>query len=135
VQAQSFHTPTYSETDLTGGGFGLTYAAATATDTRSELGARFDGLATMNGLPMIVRGRLAWAHDWVSNSALTAVFQALPGGSFVVNGAAQPANSALTSIGAELKLNAKWSVIGKFDGEFASRSQTYAGTETVRYTW
>ena len=135
VQAQSFHTPTYNETDLTGGGFGLTYAAATATDTRSELGARFDGLATMNGLPMIVRGRLAWAHDWVSNPALTAVFQALPGASFVVNGAAVPANSALASLGAELKLSAKWSLLGKFDGEFSNRSQTYAGSETVRYTW
>ena len=44
LQAQIFHTPSYSETDLTGGGFGLTYNAMTATDTRSELGARFDDL-------------------------------------------------------------------------------------------
>ena len=29
IQAQDFHTPTYSETDLTGGGFGLTYNAMT----------------------------------------------------------------------------------------------------------
>jgi hypothetical protein len=26
-------------------------------------------------------------------------------------------------------------IIGKFDGEFASRSSTYAGTGTVRYAW
>ena len=26
LQVQDFHTPGYSETDLTGGGFGLTYA-------------------------------------------------------------------------------------------------------------
>jgi len=26
-------------------------------------------------------------------------------------------------------------LIGKFDGEFASHSSTYAGTGTVRYTW
>ena len=45
LQAQSFRTPTYSETDVTGGGFGLTYNARTATDTRSELGARFDQVA------------------------------------------------------------------------------------------
>jgi uncharacterized protein with beta-barrel porin domain len=44
IQAQNFRTPTYSETDLTGGGFGLCYAAMNGTDTRSELGARFDGL-------------------------------------------------------------------------------------------
>ena len=42
VQAQNFHTPTYSETDVNGGGFGLGYNGRTATDTRSELGARFD---------------------------------------------------------------------------------------------
>ena len=42
VQAQSFSTPSYSETDLSGGGFGLAFAARTATDTRSELGARFE---------------------------------------------------------------------------------------------
>jgi uncharacterized protein with beta-barrel porin domain len=135
LQAQSFHTPSHSETDLTAGGFGLTYAAMSATDTRSELGARFDGLTTLNGLPLILRGRLAWAHDWVSNPALTAVFQALPGASFVVNGAALPANSALASAGAELKLNPHVSLLGKFDGEFAGGSQTYAGTGTLRYTW
>jgi uncharacterized protein with beta-barrel porin domain len=135
LQEQYLHTPTYSENDLTGGGFGLTYAAMNATDTRSELGARFDGLTTMNGLPLILRGRLAWAHDWVSNPALTAVFQTLPGASFVVNGAPLPANAALASAGAELKLNAKWSLLGKFDGEFASGSQTYAGTGTLRHTW
>ncbi len=32
LQAQDFHTPTYSETDQTGGGFGLTFASMNATD-------------------------------------------------------------------------------------------------------
>jgi outer membrane autotransporter protein len=41
VQVQAFHTPSYSETDLSSGGFGLAYAARTATDTRTELGSRF----------------------------------------------------------------------------------------------
>ena len=135
LQAQSFHTPGYSETDLTAGGFGLTYAAMNATDTRSELGTRFDGLTALAGMPLILRARLAWAHDWVSNPALSAVFQALPGASFVVNGAPLPANSALASAGAELKLNPHLSLLGKFDGEFANGSQTYAGTGTLRYTW
>jgi uncharacterized protein with beta-barrel porin domain len=135
LQAQNFHTPSRSEIDLTGGAFGLSFAAMNATDTRSELGARFDGLTALDGLPLILRARLAWAHDWVSNPALSAVFQALPGASFIVNGAALPANSALASAGAELKLNPHVSLLGKFDGEFASRSQTYAGTGTLRYTW
>jgi hypothetical protein len=84
LQVQDFHTPSYSETDLSGGGFGLTYNAVNATDTRSELGARFDNLTVWNGMPLVLRGRLAWAHDWVSDPALGAAFQALPGSSFTV---------------------------------------------------
>jgi uncharacterized protein with beta-barrel porin domain len=135
LQVQDFHTPGYSETDLTGGGFGLTYSAMNATDTRSELGARFDNLTVWDGMPLVLRGRLAWAHDWVSNPALGAVFEALPGSNFTVNGAAVPQNSALTTAAAELHLTANWTAIAKFDGEFASTAQTYAGTGTLRYTW
>ncbi|MBR0783453.1 autotransporter outer membrane beta-barrel domain-containing protein [Bradyrhizobium iriomotense] len=136
LQTQSFHTPTYSETDLTGGGFGLTYQGRTATDTRSELGARFDQVALVNpNAVLIVRGRLAWAHDWVSDPAVAAVFQALPGASFIVNGAAPAKDTALVSAGTELKLAKGISLLGKFDGEFAGRAQTYAGTGTIRLSW
>ena len=135
LQAQDFHTPSYSETDLTGGGFGLSYASMNATDTRSELGARFDNLQVVSGMPLVLRGRLAWAHDWVSNPALGAVFEALPGSNFTVNGAAPPKNSALTTAAAELHISSNWTAIAKFDGDFASGSQTYGGTGTLRYSW
>jgi uncharacterized protein with beta-barrel porin domain len=135
VQAQAFRTPSYSETDLSGAGFGLSYNAMNATDTRTELGARFDDLIIAGSMPLVVRSRLAWAHDWVSNPSLDAVFQALPGASFVVNGAAVPANSALASAGAELHMTSNWSLQAKFDGEFAAGAQTYAGTGTLKYAW
>ncbi len=83
IQAQSFRTPTYSETDVNGGGFALGYNGRTATDTRSELGARFDRLLALNPTAALaLRARLAWSHDWVSDPTLAAVFQALPGASF-----------------------------------------------------
>jgi len=136
IQAQSFHTPGYSETDLTAGGFALGYTARTASDTRSELGARFDRLLLLNpDAALTMRARVAWAHDWVSDPTLAALFQTLPGASFVVNGATPAKNSALTSAGAELRLANGVALIGKFDGEFAAHSSTYAGTGTVRYTW
>ena len=135
LQAQSFHTPSYSETDLTAGGFGLSYNAMNATDTRSELGARFDDPTMLGAMPLLLRGRLAWAHDWVSNPALTPVFETLPGASFIVNGAPAPKNSALASAGALLHLTPALSFDAKFDGEFATGAQTYAGTGTLRYTW
>ena len=136
IQAQSFHTPDYSETDLTAGAFALGYTARTASDTRSELGARFDRLLLLNpDAALTMRARVAWAHDWVSDPTLAALFQTLPGASFVVNGATPAKNSALTSAGAELRLANGVALIGKFDGEFAAHSSTYAGTGTVRYTW
>jgi uncharacterized protein with beta-barrel porin domain len=135
IQVQNFHTPGYSETDASGGGFGLNYAAMSATDTRSELGTRLDDLTMVDGMPLVLRGRLAWAHDWVGNSALSAVFQTLPGSNFIVTGAAIPSNSALTTAAAELHINANWSATAKFDGEFASRAQTYAGTGVLKYSW
>lgn len=135
VQAQAFHTPAYSETDVTGGGLGLNYAAMNATDTRTELGTRFDDPAVIGGIPVLLRGRVAWAHDFVSNPALSAAFETLPGTNFIVNGAAIPHDSALTSAGAELFFTPRWSLLVKFDGDFAPTSQTYAGSGTLRYSW
>jgi outer membrane autotransporter protein len=136
LQAQSFRTPSYTETDVSGGGFALSNNARTATDTRSELGARFDHrLPTTPGAALTLRARLAWAHDWVSDPTLAAVFQTLPGASFIVNGATPAKDSALASAGAELALANGVTLLARFDGEFANRSQTYAGTGTLRYSW
>jgi autotransporter-associated beta strand protein len=136
IQAQSFHTPSYSETDLTSGGFALGFNSRNATDTRSELGGRFDRLLLLNPeAALTLRARVAWAHDWISDPTLAALFQTLPGASFTVNGATPAKNSALTSAGVEYRLANGVVLIGKFDGEFASHASTYAGTGTVRYTW
>jgi uncharacterized protein with beta-barrel porin domain len=90
-----------------------------ATDARTELGARFDDLAVVYGKPLILFGRLAWAHDFVSNPMLSAAFEALPGGTFTVNGAPTPQSSAFTTAGAQLFLTPQWTVIARFEGEFA----------------
>jgi uncharacterized protein with beta-barrel porin domain len=134
VQAQDFQTPNYNEDDAAGG-FGLGYAAMGATDVRTELGSRFEELTSLGTMPIVLRGKLAWAHDFVSNPSLSAAFESLPGTSFIVNGAPIPHNSALVSAGAELFLAHNWSILAKFDGEFAGNSQTYGGTGTLRYTW
>jgi outer membrane autotransporter protein len=136
IQAQSFHTPSYTESDLNAGGFGLGFNSRNATDTRSELGTRFDRLLLLNPeAALTLRARVAWAHDWISDPSLAALFQTLPGASFVVNGATPAKNSALTSAGAEFRLASGIVLLAKFDGEFASHASTYAGTGTVRYTW
>jgi autotransporter-associated beta strand protein len=136
VQAQVFDTPAYSETDVDGSGFALRYNSSRAHDVRTELGARFDAASPLGSKSILtLRGRLAWAHDWVSNPALTAAFQALPGSSFIVNGAVPAKDLALASVGVEVRLLHGVTLATKFDGEFGANTQTYAGTGTLSYRW
>ena len=136
VQAQAFRAPGYNETDAGGGGFAVSYGSRAATDTRSEVGARYDRTTLLDSNALLTfHGRLAWAHDWVSDPTLTAAFQTLPGSSFVVGGAVPAKDTLLASAGAELFVTPAWSVIARFDTELSGSSQTYAGTGTLRYMW
>ena len=54
---------------------------------------------------------------------------------FVVNGAAQASNSALTSASAEMKWLNGWSAAATFEGEFSDVTRSYAGKGLVRYAW
>ena len=136
IQAQSFRTPSYSETDITGGGFALAYNSRTGTDTRSELGARFDRVLALNpNAVLTLRARLAWAHDWVSDPTLARRVPGASGRELHRQRRGAGEESALASAGTELRLANGISLLAKFDGEFASRSSTYAGTGTVRYAW
>jgi outer membrane autotransporter protein len=137
AQAQSFHTPTYGETAASGlPQFALSYAGRTSTEVRAELGSWISkNFLLAGGDSIALFGRAAWAHDWDSNLGMTPTFLSLPGASFAMNGAAPPSNLALLTAGAELRLRSQWSLMGRFDGEFASGAQIYTGTARVRYTW
>ncbi|QQO15250.1 autotransporter domain-containing protein [Bradyrhizobium diazoefficiens] len=135
AQAQAFHSGSYGESDVNNMGFGLNYAAKEATDVRAELGARFDSPTLLAGTPLVIRARLAWAHDFVNTPSLSAAFQALPLSNFTVFGAPTAQNSGLASLGADWYLNRDWKLLAKFDGEFARRSDFYAGTVALRYAW
>jgi hypothetical protein len=107
--------------------------ASRATHSRRRPG---DQIALINPTSVLtLRGRPAWAHDWVSDPSLAAVFQARPGAGFIVDGAAPAKNAALASAGAELRLANGVTLLGRFDGEFAGNAQTYTGTGTVRWAW
>ncbi|MBV9456522.1 MAG: autotransporter outer membrane beta-barrel domain-containing protein, partial [Bradyrhizobium sp.] len=135
-QFTTFDLPSYAEQVLSGSGnFALGYAAKSVTDARSELGLRSDtSLALPEGV-LTLRGRLAWAHDFDPNRSVAATFQALPGASFVVNGAAQASDSMLTTASAEMKWMNGWSAAATFEGEFSNVTNSYAGKGVVRYNW
>ena len=136
AQVTNFNLPNYSEVSLNGGGlFALNYAAQSLTDTRSELGLRTDRSYAMQNGVLTLRGRAAWAHDYNPSRAVTALFQTLPGTSFVVNGARVDADSALVSASAEMKWLNGFSIAGTFDGEFSGNVTSYSGKGVFKYSW
>jgi uncharacterized protein with beta-barrel porin domain len=102
---------------------------------QSELGLRTDkSIATPTGI-FTLSCRAAWAHDYNPDRAIGATFQALPGASFVVNGARQAADAALLTGSAEMKWINGWSTAATFEGEFSNVTRSYAGKAVVRYAW
>jgi autotransporter-associated beta strand protein/T5SS/PEP-CTERM-associated repeat protein len=136
AQFTTFDLPAYAEQVLAGAGtFALAYGAKDVTDTRSELGVRADKSYALSDGIFTLRGRLAWAHDFNPDRSIAATFQALPGASFVVNGAAQAQEAALTTASAEMKWINGWSAAVTFEGEFSDVTRSYAGKGVLRYHW
>jgi outer membrane autotransporter protein len=128
--------PAYMESAVSGANiFALAYNSKTVTDPRSELGFRTDKSFALTDAILTLRGRAAWAHDYNQNRSIAATFQALPGASFVVNGAAQAPDAALVTASAEVKWTNRWSVAATFDGEFSDVTRSYAGKGVARYQW
>lgn len=136
LRGQAFSTPAYKESAVSGSSaFALAYQAQTTTTARSELGTRIERAVPVDGEVLLLDTRVAWAHYYGSNPAITAMFQALPGSIFTVNGAATATDSVLVSAGAEMRFNRAFSIATSFDGEFADGSQDYGGSVWLRHTW
>ena len=135
-QFTSYFLPSYAEQVLAGAGtFALNYAAKDVTTARTELGVRLDRSYAMQTAIVTLRGRLAWAHDFYTDRSITPVFQTLPGTSFIVYGAAQPHDSALTTASAEMKWLNGWSAAATFEGQFSDVSRSFAGKGVLRNSW
>ncbi len=136
AQFVTFDLPGYAEQSIVGlNTFALNYGAHDPTDARTELGIRTDKSWAMSDGILTLRGRFAWAHDYDPDRSIGATFQSLPGASFVVNGASQASDSALTTASIEMKWKNGWSAAATFEGEFSDVSNSYAGKGVVRYQW
>jgi outer membrane autotransporter protein len=137
AQVQSIALPSYGETATAGSNqFVLNFGSQTATTTRSELGAWLDRSTRLDsGALLTLYGRAAWAHDFGNSPSASAIFQALPGSNFIVNGATPARDGALVTGAAQVSLAGGWSFLAKFDGEFSSTTSIYSGSGMVKKTW
>src|SRR5262249_24654273 len=79
-QSPRFPTPSYNQSHPNARRLAPALNSPNATDTRSELGGRFDRLLLLDPeAALTLRARVAWAHDWVSDPTLAAVFHGASG--------------------------------------------------------
>ena len=133
----SYRLPSYAEQVASGANtFALAYGGKDVTASRTELGVRTERAFAQDDASLVtLRGRLAWAHDFNTDRNLQAVFVTLPGSAFTVNGAQASANTALTSLSAEIAWRSGWAASATFDGQFSDTTKSYAGKGVVRYAW
>lgn len=136
AQVTTTRLPGYAETVTSGANtFALSYRARTVTAPRTELGVRSDKSFAVNDALLTLRGGAAWARDFNVVSSTTASFQALPGASFVVNGAAGTRDAALTTVSAEMNWVRGVALAATFEGEFSAVTRSYAGKSVASYRW
>jgi autotransporter-associated beta strand protein len=135
-QFTNYRLPSYMEQVAFGAGtFALNYSGKDVTATRSELGMKAEKAVPMTDATLMLRGRLAWAHDFNTDRNVQATFQALPGSAFVVNGATPAADTALTTIAAEMAWRNGWSASATADAQLSDTTHSYSGKGVVRYSW
>jgi outer membrane autotransporter protein len=118
------------------GPLGLTYGSISASSLPTFVGAQFDTrFAFSNGMALSPYARASWVHEFKPNRAINAVFIALPGAAFTVDGPRAASDAVRIDAGAKLAIRPNAWLFASFDGEFSSRSQSYAGKGGVRVAW
>jgi autotransporter-associated beta strand protein len=135
-QFTTYRLPSYTEQVASGANtFALAYNGKDVTATRSELGLRSEKAVALTDATLMLRGRLAWAHDFNTDRNVQAAFLTLPGSAFVVNGAQPAADTALTTASAEMLWRSGWSAAVTADAQLSDTTHSYSGKGVVRYNW
>jgi outer membrane autotransporter protein len=115
---------------------GLSFGSRSVTSLPTFLGAEFDSrFVFRNGMALSPYARLSWVHEFKPDRAINASFIALPAAAFTVDGPRAASDAARIDAGAKFVVAPNAWLFASFDGEFSSRSQSYAGKGGARVTW
>jgi len=129
--------PAYSETATSGADtFALGYGAHTENMPDIELGFRNNGdVQISHNWEIHLSDRLAWQHAAYGSFDAQASYVALPDSPFTTFGAQPAKDSALLSLGAQLKNRFGLLVGLQFDSAVSAKSQSYNGMFQLGYGW
>jgi autotransporter-associated beta strand protein len=115
---------------------GLSFGSRSVTSLPTFLGAQFDTrFVFRNGMALSPYARLSWVHEFNPDRVVNPTFIALPDAAFTVDGPRAASDAARIDAGAKLALAPNAWLFASFDGEFSSRSQSYAGRGGAKIAW
>jgi outer membrane autotransporter protein len=118
------------------GVLGLTENSLAVSSVPTFVGAQFDGRVYLpGGMIASPYARLSWVHEFNTNRNVTALFIALPGTLFTVDGRHAAHDSGRVEVGSKLAVTQNVKAFASFDGEFSNRAQVYAGTGGLIVAW
>jgi fibronectin-binding autotransporter adhesin len=137
LEDRLIQAPGYSESATSGDDtFALGYGAHTENMPDIELGFRNNGDVPINhNWEIHLSDRFAWQHDAYGSFAAQASYVALPDSPFTTFGAQPAKDSALLSLGAQLKSRFGFLVGLQFDSAVSAKSQSYNGVFQLGYGW
>lgn len=127
----------FGETAVSGPGlFRLNVNGQSVADVPGFVGARYQSLMALgNGMTLSPSLQLAYVHEFAPYRQQIGNLSALPGATFLVDGARPSRNAAQVKAGGELQIGPHSALFANFDGEFSGVDQLYAGKGGFRYVW
>ena len=127
----------FAETTLSGpGNFLLDVSGQSSASVPGFVGARYQGHMVLgSGLAFAPSLQVAYVHEFAPERTQIGMLTALPGSTFLVDGARPSRNAAQVKAGAELAIGPASSVFASFDSEIAGKDQFYGGKGGFKYVW
>jgi outer membrane autotransporter protein len=139
VQFSELRQNGYTETNVPppgAGVLGLSYASRTVSSLPTFVGTQLEGSVYLPyGLILSPYGRFSWVHEFKPNREIDPSFIALPGTLFSIDGARAARDAARVEVGSKLAINRYVKAFINYEGEYSSRSQSYAGKAGFSVSW
>ncbi len=132
----SFQAPAYGETAQSGSAdFALSYAAHDSDFGHGELGMKLGHDVTLGGNAAKTELTAAWAHEFYGAPFALAAFQALPGSSFLVQGARLARDTALLGAGIDVHTRSGFAYGARVDSRVGGGTTAFGGTANIAFNW
>lgn len=133
---ESFHTPAYTETAVSGStNFALSYAANDTLTSHTELGGKLGRDFSISGGTLSLEGLLGWAHQFSDATSAQAGFVTLPGSGFVLLGVKPAADAAMLGLDLQVHDGTGFVYGARVQSQIGPGTSSITGTLNLAYHW